>query len=214
MKRFNLLVAAITLSLVQVAQISSASADTIDGLVVGVMDGDTIDVLDRSNSKHRIRLAGIDAPEKAQAFGTRSKQALSELVYKKQVRVTYSTKDMYGRVIGQVVVDEVDANRNMVEQGLAWVYRTCNRQDVCTPSKEGRPYVEAETYAVTTKAGLWVDPSPMAPWEFRRNVKSGKLPETQDQKRQATSQKDYSKEGMTLNEIGDEAAKSIKNIYR
>lgn len=210
MKRFNLLVAAITLSLVQVAQISSASADTIDGLVVGVMDGDTIDVLDRSNSKHRIRLAGIDAPEKAQAFGTRSKQALSDLVYKKQVRVIYSSKDMYGRVIGQVVVDEIDANLSMVEQGLAWVYRTCNRQDVCTPSKEGRSYVSAEAYAVNSKIGLWADSHPIPPWEFRRNVKSGKMPANQTEQ----PSKDYAKEGMTLDEVGKEAIKGIRSIYR
>src|SRR5262245_12419994 len=82
---------------------TSATADTLTGRVVAVADGDTITVLDASHVQHKIRLAGIDSPEKAQPFGQRSKQNLSALVYRKDVTVEWSKRDRYGRIVGKSV---------------------------------------------------------------------------------------------------------------
>ena len=81
-----------------------AYADTITGRVVGVADGDTVTVLDAEKVQHKIRLAGIDAPEKSQPFGNRSKQNLSDLVFQKDVRVDWDKRDRYGRIVGKVMV--------------------------------------------------------------------------------------------------------------
>ena len=88
----------------------TANAETITGRVVGVADGDTITVLDAGKVQHKIRLAGIDAPEKKQAFGQRSKESLSELAYDKTVEVEISKRDRYGRQIGKVLVNGRDVN--------------------------------------------------------------------------------------------------------
>jgi endonuclease YncB( thermonuclease family) len=87
-----------------------AYADVINGRVVGIADGDTITVLDNTNSPHKVRLAGIDAPEKKQAFGNVSKKTLSDLVFGKQVTVDWSKHDRYGRIVGKALVNGMDAN--------------------------------------------------------------------------------------------------------
>lgn len=92
------------------------------GPVVAIVDGDTIDVL-VNRQPVRVRLAQIDAPEKRQAFGTRSRQALAELVFRQSVTVVEAGRDRYGRVIGTVYVGNVDVNAQMVRVGMAWVYR-------------------------------------------------------------------------------------------
>lgn len=96
-----------------------ACAATFTGTVVGVADGDTITVLDDTNTQHKIRLMGIDAPEKKQAFGNVSKKALSDLVYKQQVTIDYNKSDRYQRLIGKVILNNVDVNLVMVNHGLA-----------------------------------------------------------------------------------------------
>ena len=101
---------------------SGAQAADIHGKVVAVADGDTITILTSAKEQVKIRLHGIDAPERGQDFGTKSKQALSDLVFGKQVRIETEGKDRYGRVIGTVFVDGVDVNLAMVDMGLAWHY--------------------------------------------------------------------------------------------
>ena len=98
-------------------------AATIEGRVVGVADGDTITVLDTGKVQHKIRLAGIDAPEKAQPYGQTSKRSLSDLVYGKTVTVDTDKTDRYGREVGKVLVDGVDTNLEQVRRGLAWHYK-------------------------------------------------------------------------------------------
>ena len=93
-----------------VALACSAHAETITGRVVGVADGDTITVLDSDNVQHKIRLAGIDAPEKKQAFGTRSKESMSDLAFGKALDVETSKRDRYGRQIGKVLVNGRDSH--------------------------------------------------------------------------------------------------------
>jgi endonuclease YncB( thermonuclease family) len=102
---------------------SVAHADVLLGNVVAVSDGDSITVLDETKQRHVIRLMGIDAPEKAQAFGQTSKESLNELVFNKEVSVTWFKKDRYGRTIGNVYVGSTDACLEQIKRGLAWHYK-------------------------------------------------------------------------------------------
>lgn len=102
---------------------ASVHAEMLNGHVVGVADGDTITVLDITNTQHKIRLAGIDAPEKKQAFGQVSKKSLSDLVFDKQVNIDWTKHDRYGRIVGKVLINGVDANLEQVKRGLAWFYK-------------------------------------------------------------------------------------------
>ena len=145
----------------------TAHAETITGRVVGVADGDTITVLDADKVQHKIRLAGIDAPEKKQALGNRSKESLSELVFDKTVAVETTKRDKYGRQIGKVLVDGRDVNLVQVERGMAWFYRQYQREQ--SPNDQ-RLYEAAEDAARAGKRGLWRDADPVPPWEFRRTL--------------------------------------------
>jgi endonuclease YncB( thermonuclease family) len=113
----------------------TCGAATIDGKVVGVADGDTLTVLDSTNTQHKIRLSGIDAPEKSQAFGNRSKQSLSDLVFNKPVTVDTDKQDRYGRKIGKVLVDGQDANLEQVKRGMAWHYKVYEREQSANDRK-------------------------------------------------------------------------------
>ena len=129
-------------------------------------DGDTITVLDSDKVQHKIRLAGIDAPEKKQAFGNRSKEALSGMVFDKTVNVETEKRDRYGRQIGKVLVDGQDVNLVQVERGMAWFYRQYQREQ--SPN-DRRLYEAAEDVAKAGKRGLWRDAEPVPPWDFRHN---------------------------------------------
>lgn len=116
----------------------AAHGDTLYGFVVGLSDGDTVTVLDSSKAQHKVRLGGIDAPEKKQAFGERSRQSLSDLVFHKQVEVEFSKTDRYGRIVGKVLVSNVDAGLEQVKRGLAWHSRlmsanSLQRTGCCMP---------------------------------------------------------------------------------
>lgn len=129
----------------------SAQAATIEGLVVGVADGDTLTVL-RDREQIRIRLAEIDAPEKAQPFGQRSKQSLSDLCYQKQAKIEDHGQDRYGRTIGRVFCNGIDANAEQIRRGLAWVYRQYSKDPSLYP---------LETEAKAARRGLWADAEPI-----------------------------------------------------
>ena len=144
------------------------NAGTIQGKVVGVADGDTITVLDATNTQHKIRLQGIDAPEKAQPFGQKSKQSLSQMVQSKQVTVEYQKKDKYGRTLGKVLHNGTDVCLEQIKLGMAWHYK----QYASDQPKEDRAlYDQTEQDARAKKAGLWIDKAPTPPWEFRRQKK-------------------------------------------
>ncbi|MFA6121728.1 MAG: thermonuclease family protein [Sideroxydans sp.] len=143
-------------------------ADTLQGRVVGLADGDTVTVLDSLNVQFKIRLMGIDAPEKKMSFGQRSKEHLSDLVFNKQVTVEYSKRDKYGRTVGKIIVNGVDANLEQVKAGMAWHYKQYQREQ----SVDDRSaYAQAEERARTAKAGLWIDPDPTPPWDWRHTKK-------------------------------------------
>lgn len=137
---------------------------------MGIADGDTVTVLDASNTQVKIRLMGIDAPEKKQAFGSKSKESLSALVFNKQVTVEFSKKDKYGRTVGKIVVGGVDANLEQIKAGMAWHYKKYqNEQSVDDRSI----YALAEEQARVEKRGFWVDTDPTPPWVWRKEKKRG-----------------------------------------
>ncbi len=143
----------------------AASADSLTGKVVKVTDGDSITVLDSTNTQHRIRLQGIDAPERKQAFGNASRKHLASLVAGKTVTVKWDKRDRYGRIVGFVLVDGLDVNLVQVKTGMAWFYRYYQKE----LSRENRKlYAQAEDEAGANKKGLWQDKNPMLPWEWRR----------------------------------------------
>jgi endonuclease YncB( thermonuclease family) len=149
--------------------LQSTYADVILGRVIGVSDGDTITVLDNTNIQHKIRLGGIDAPEKKQSFGNVSKQSLSDLVYNQQVDVEWHKKDRYGRKVGKVLVNHEDANLEQIKRGMAWYYKKYKGE---LEQSDRISYVQAEQDAQTNRLGLWLDESPIAPWDFRKQKKS------------------------------------------
>ena len=133
----------------------------IQGKVIRVLDGDTIEVLQDKQDKKpvRIRLANIDAPEKKQAFGRWSANQLKALLAAQPVTVTYTQTDRYGRIIGHVfTTNGTDASRFMVQSGAAWVYERYNVD-------ESLPALQRE--AQEQKRGLWADANPVPPWEWR-----------------------------------------------
>lgn len=144
----------------------SASAAELTGKVIRIADGDTLTVLiDCAKLDVPIRLAGIDAPEKGMAFGNVSKQSLADLAFGKQVVVVWGKKDKYGRVVGKVLVDGLDANLEQVKRGLAWHYKEYESEQT---AEDREAYATAETAAKTAGAGLWKDKEPTPPWAWRK----------------------------------------------
>lgn len=143
--------------------VNSSSASILEGRVVGVSDGDTVKVLDASNTQYKIRLMGIDAPEKKQAFGNKSKEHLSDLVFNKQVTVEYSKQDKYGRTVGRILVNGVDANLEQVKAGLAWHYKQYQREQSVG---DRAAYAQAEEQARSAHLGLWTDSDPTPPYKM------------------------------------------------
>ena len=144
------------------------SSSDLVGRVVKVSDGDTITILDSSKTQHKIRLHGIDAPEKKQAFGNASWKFLAGLVANREVRVAWSKRDRYQRILGTVFVDGKDANLEMLKAGMAWHYKKYDSNPA---------YAQAESAARAAKRGLWQEKNPIEPEEFRkaRRAVTGKV---------------------------------------
>jgi endonuclease YncB( thermonuclease family) len=131
---------------------------------VKIADGDTLTVLTADNQQHRIRLAGIDAPERKQPFGNRSRQNLSKLAYGKQAQADCPKHDRYGRWVCKVYVGGQDVGLRQIYDGLAWWYRPYAHEQ--SPEDRQR-YEFEEREARLRKWGLWGDPSSVPPWEWR-----------------------------------------------
>lgn len=140
-----------------------AFADVIACRVVGISDGDTLTALCQNNQQLKVRLAEIDAPEKAQPFGQVSKKSLSDLCFGRQVEITTQGVDRYGRSIGRVSCDGTDANAEQVRRGLAWVYDKYVTDRTLYP---------IQNEARQERRGLWSDKSPVPPWEWRKALKT------------------------------------------
>lgn len=135
------------------------AAPSLAAPVIGIADGDTLTILE-DRQPVKIRLANIDAPEKRQAFGARSRESLSDLCFKKDARLEIQSKDRYGRVVAVVYCDDINANRAQVERGMAWVYPKYNK-DFLIPALQDQ--------AFSAGRGLWADPHPIPPWEWRKS---------------------------------------------
>jgi micrococcal nuclease len=130
--------------------------------VVGVHDGDTVTCLDENNQQQKIRLAEIDAPEIGQDYGKAAREALAGMVFGKTVEVIDDGRDRYGRWIGHLVVDGTDVNRQMVATGNAWHYAAYSSD---------QSLAAVQSQAQSQRIGLWSQPDPTPPWEFRKNQK-------------------------------------------
>jgi endonuclease YncB( thermonuclease family) len=137
----------------------AGAAETLTGRVVSVADGDTLTVLVGAE-RVKVRLAGIDAPERGQPWGRRAKQALSEKVAGHAVQVETKFHDRYGRRVGHVIYSSRDINRELVREGHAWVYRHWLRDETL---------LDDESHARAARAGLWSlsDGERVPPWEWR-----------------------------------------------
>lgn len=151
--------------LILIAFCNIAAAADLIGKVVKVADGDTITVLSADNQKHRIRLAQIDAPERRQPWGAKSKDYLTNLVAGKTVKVVVTDTDRYGRKIGTVFVNGIDVCKEQVSRGNAWVY---------SAYATDRYLSKLENLARINKRGLWGlhEKERIAPWEWRKQKAS------------------------------------------
>ena len=141
-------------------------AETIYGRVVRVSDGDTITVTDSNATKRKVRLSGIDAPERGQPYYKVSGKELRSLVLGRSVIVDYHKHDRFGRAVGKVLMDEADVNLMQVKSGLAWHNKKYEHEQA---EMERAEYRRSESDARSARMGLWRDPDPVPPWEFRRN---------------------------------------------
>jgi endonuclease YncB( thermonuclease family) len=150
-----------------VALLLPAAAQAVQwaGTVIGVADGDTLTLLDDGRAQHRIRIDGIDAPERAQPWGQRSRQSLAKLAYGRAARAECAKTDRYGRAVCRVTVDGVDIGLEQVRRGLAWHYTHYAREQ---PRERRAEYQSAESGARAARLGLWEDAEPIAPWDWRR----------------------------------------------
>lgn len=143
---------------------TTSNADTLTGRVVGIADGDTLTLLDATNTQHKIRLSGIDSPEKGQPFGQACKKSLSDLAYDRAVAIESSKLDRYGRVIGKVLVNGQDVNLEQVRRGCGWHYKKYQNEQILD---DRLSYNSAEESARASRVGLWADNEPMPPWDWR-----------------------------------------------
>lgn len=147
----------ISFSLIVLSALCYAQRFTVK--VVGISDGDTFTAINDDNLQLKIRIYGIDAPEKRQAFGNKSKEFLSSLIFGKHISIDVQSKDRYGRYIAKVYSpDGKDVSLLMIHEGMAWHF---------TKYDNNKVYADAEILARKAKRGLWSDPQPIAPWDFR-----------------------------------------------
>jgi endonuclease YncB( thermonuclease family) len=128
-------------------------------------DGDTLVLLDANNTQHKVRLAGIDCPERKQAWSTKAKQALSDYVFDRQVTVDWDKRDRYQRIVGKVLDGQRDVNLALIRDGLCWWYRRYADEQSAV---DRVLYSDAEEEARKGRSGLWSDSQPVPPWEWRR----------------------------------------------
>ena len=146
------------------ALIYLTAADTLTGKVVRIADGDTVTILVGGNQV-RVRLFGIDAPERGQDYSRKSKEALAELVFDKEVRVVVHDKDRYGRTVGDIYIGDLLVNEKMIKDGWAWNYAHYSKS---------KHYAELEREAREAKRGLWAGKNPIPPWDYRAQERAAK----------------------------------------
>jgi endonuclease YncB( thermonuclease family) len=158
------------LGLVLLVSLPSQAAQAT-GRVVGVIDGDTLDILTAGFETLRVRLSGIDAPELGQAFGRNAKAALSSFIFARSVAIEWRKRDRYDRVVAKVMLEGRDIAFEMLALGMAWHY---TRFEAEQPAADRREYADAQTRARVARRGLWADAAPVPPWEYRARHSDGK----------------------------------------
>ena len=141
------------------------AAQPVAWRVVSVHDGDTVTAIDPSNTQHRIRLQGIDAPEVKQPFGTKARERLTALVKGKTVPVMVEGNDRFGRVLARIKVEGRDLGERLVSEGMAWHYARFDKSPALAA---------AQRDARAARRGLWGDGNPTPPWEWRASEKDRK----------------------------------------
>lgn len=164
-----LLVAVAAFGLNVVPTVRAQQAQRISGLVVAIADGDTLTLLDEGKHQHRIRVDGIDAPEKAQPFGDRSRQSLAALAHRREGKAECHKVDRYGRLVCKVFVDGVDVGLEQIRRGMAWHFRRYESEQTVA---DRSAYAAAEVQARQRQIGLWRDPDPIAPWDRRASKRA------------------------------------------
>ncbi len=139
----------------------------LKGLVVGITDGDTFTLLDSSKNQIKIRMHGIDCPEKSQPFSNTSKKFIAELIYLKHVTILTSGTDRYGRTLGIVKLGNQVINEKMLAAGMAWHYKQYDSR---------KEWAKLEENARLQRKGLWADENSVPPWEWRKEKKKSKKP--------------------------------------
>ena len=137
---------------------ASTNAATFTAQVIAVLDGDTV-IVQQARKKTTIRLAGIDAPEKLQAYGPASREALAALVLRKTVRVTAKTVDDYGRVVAVLQSGRINVNEEQLRRGMAWEY---------SHHHSDKALLALQAEAQRARLGLWAGANPVPPWDFRK----------------------------------------------
>lgn len=168
--KYLLFVAALTLLAVVLQYLKTPSATSVQacnlsGEVIKVTDGDSIELKDKDGTVHRIRLAGIDAPEYNQSYGRAAKQQLSDLIFKQTLCIEWHKEDRYKRLVSIIWHQSQDINLKMLEAGLAWHYKYY--EDEQSPADRER-YALAEQQAKAAKQGLWAGNKNIAPWDWRK----------------------------------------------
>lgn len=154
-----------TLAAAAVLFAQALPAEILSGRVVAVVDGDTVRILTADQTEERVRLATIDAPERGQPYGTVSRQNLADALHLQSVDVDWSKRDRWGRIVGRVLIDGRDAGLIQIRAGLAWHYTAYADEQSAT---DRAIYAEGESQARAAESGLWSDPDPIPPWEWRR----------------------------------------------
>lgn len=158
-KSSKYLISSVFLLIFLLTSVSCSADPALRGRIVKVSDGDTI-VLLKDNREQRIRLSGIDCPERSQAFGAVARTFTGDLVFSKDVKVLSEGKDQYDRVLGWVYLEDGRClNHELLRAGLAWHYKAYNSDP---------DLADMEDEARAQRRGLWIDPEPVPPWEFRR----------------------------------------------
>lgn len=150
------------ISLLFFTALSAHSRENIRCLVVGISDGDTLTCLTDNYQQIKVRLENIDAPEKGQAFGQKAKKALSDMVFKREVQLVISGQDRYHRTLAVVYYNNQNINLTMVKKGMAWAYKQYLRDPI---------YLTEQSRAQSRRIGLWADPNPMMPSDWRKAQK-------------------------------------------
>jgi endonuclease YncB( thermonuclease family) len=153
---------------------SHQPASTKAGVVhSSVGDGDTVTVAGVEQGAVRVRLAGIDAPEIGQPYGDAARRRLADLVLGQTVNVFWHKRDRYGRLVGRVEVNDVDAGIALLNAGLAWHFKAYQHEQA--PEERDR-YAHAESTARGERRGLWLEIAPLAPWSYRAFKRTNPVP--------------------------------------